>query len=188
MKVRVSMPGAYMAVEMEPDQACKTFQKMTEILCLNTKAVEPEEKKAADSKRPVIQGPVVTILPEDDPEPEPKNEPEPNDEEQDAFLPPSAQKIKYSGFMHIKCPECGAVKSFCMKQAADHYHCDSCKARSEFGDHMVPLWVHCECGGRHRYTTNRDDKSFDIECLDCGAPVAVEWNDKKKVYATIREK
>ena len=123
-------------------------------------------------------------------EKEPAEAAEPNDEEQDTFpeIPPSAQKIKYSGFMHIKCPECGAVKSFCMKQAADHYHCDSCKARSEFGDHMVPLFVHCECGGRHKYVTNRDDKSFDIECLDCGAPVAVEWNDKKKVYATIREK
>lgn len=33
MKVRVSIPGAYMAVEMSEEQAYKKFRKMVELLC-----------------------------------------------------------------------------------------------------------------------------------------------------------
>ena len=35
--------------------------------------------------------------------------------------------------------------------------------------------------------TNMTDTAFDINCLDCGAPVAVQWNEKKGLYETIRE-
>lgn len=87
----------------------------------------------------------------------------------------------------MKCPECGKEKGFAIKKekATDHYHCDNCGARSEFKEPLVPLFVNCECGRRFRYMTNMAEDAFDINCL-CGAPVAVQWNDKKRLYETIR--
>jgi len=31
------------------------------------------------------------------------------------------------------------------------------------------------------------DGMFEIDCINCGTPVAVEWNRKKKGYVTIGE-
>lgn len=93
---------------------------------------------------------------------------------------------KYKGFMYIKCPECGKVKGFNAKNPTDHYHCDGCGARTEFRDSLVLLWAHCECGRRYKYLTNMEEPAFDINCLECGAPVAVQWNGKKRLYETIR--
>ena len=102
--------------------------------------------------------------------------------------PPEEDKCskKYKGFMYIKCPECGKVRGFNAKNPTDHYHCDSCGARTEFRDSLVLLWVHCECGKRSKYLTNMEEPVFDINCLECGAPVAVQWNGKKRLYETIR--
>lgn len=96
------------------------------------------------------------------------------------------ESMKYKGFLYIKCPECGMVKGFNMKYPSDHYHCDSCGARSEFKDQLVPMWVNCECGGRFRYMTNMEEPIFDVNCLNCGAPVAIQWNEKKKIYETVQ--
>ena len=30
------------------------------------------------------------------------------------------------------------------------------------------------------------DPAFDVNCLNCGAPVAVQWNEHKGLYETIR--
>lgn len=93
---------------------------------------------------------------------------------------------KYKGFMYIKCPVCGKEKGLCMKKETDHYHCDSCGKRTEFEKPLVPLWVNCECGKRYKYLTNVTESLFDINCLDCGSPVAVKWNGDKQIYETIR--
>lgn len=93
---------------------------------------------------------------------------------------------KYKGFMYIKCPECGKIKGFNAKNPTDHYHCDGCGARTEFRDSLVLLWVHCECGKRYKYLTNMEEPVFDINCLECGAPITVQWNGKKRMYETIR--
>lgn len=94
---------------------------------------------------------------------------------------------KYKGFMYIKCPECGKVRGFNAKNPTDHYHCDGCGTRTEFKDDLVLLWAHCECGKRYKYLTNMEEPIFDINCLECGAPMAVQWNGKKKCYETIRK-
>jgi len=73
-----------------------------------------------------------------------------------------------------------------MKKESDHYHCDSCGKRSEFEKPLVPLFISCECGRRFKYLTNMTESLFDISCLDCGAPVAVKWNEDKQIYETIR--
>ena len=35
--------------------------------------------------------------------------------------------------------------------------------------------------------TNLKENMFDINCFNCGNPVAVSWNEKKKIYDTIGE-
>ena len=52
---------------------------------------------------------------------------------------------------------------------------------------MVPLYMKCECGRQARYLTNMTETEFDVDCYDCGAPVAVEWNEKKWMYETMKE-
>lgn len=94
---------------------------------------------------------------------------------------------KYRGFMHIRCPHCGKIRTFCSRVEQTHYHCFECGHDVELEENLKIAWVNCQCGTRHKYFTNMTDKMFDIECVACGAPVAVEWNHKKKLYQTIKE-
>lgn len=158
------MPGLYTAMELDEEKAYKAFRKLNEVL-LSLQSRETAEK--------------------------PKEEPEPiithNDLERvESDKMPELIRPKYRGFLYIRCPECGDVKGFYMKKESDHYHCDGCGARSVFKKPLVPLQVRCECGQRFNYLTNLTDSAFDIPCLECGAPVAVQWNEKKELYETIR--
>ncbi len=56
----------------------------------------------------------------------------------------------------------------------------------KFEEELKPLYVNCECGKSYRYMTNMKEQMFDIECLNCGNPVAVKRNEKKQEYETIR--
>lgn len=93
----------------------------------------------------------------------------------------------YKGFLHIKCPHCGKEKSFFTKKELAKYHCFQCGHDVILEGKMKLLWVNCPCGNRQKYLTNAEEKMFDVECLDCGMPVAVEWNAKKELYHTIKE-
>lgn len=93
----------------------------------------------------------------------------------------------YKGFLYVKCPKCGTVRGFCAKEQMDGYHCFECGADMPFTKELVPLHINCQCGGRFKYMTNITDNAFDVNCLECGAPVAVCYNTKKKLYETIRE-
>ena len=203
MKVRVSIPGAYTAVELEEDQAQKAFWKLSETLGVfsRMKVICRGSKIPADNAGEVKPNPEVTVpeSPAADPEEvrevesldpvldaEESDESEEPDTEESSL--PAEPKFKYKGFLYIKCPKCGAVKGFTARKPTDHYHCDCCGARSEFDGPLVPLWVNCECGRSFHYFTNMEEPAFDINCLECGMPVAVEWNSKKHMYVTIREK
>jgi ribosomal protein S27E len=94
---------------------------------------------------------------------------------------------KYRGFMHMKCPNCGEISTFCTKEEVDKFHCFRCGTDVALEGNVHLAFLHCECGNRSKYITNRSDESFDIECIRCGNPVAVTWNRKKHVYGTIRE-
>lgn len=94
---------------------------------------------------------------------------------------------EYKGFLLIKCAECGDVHAFCAKRPMRRYRCAKCGTWTAL-DHMAPLRVVCECGRSYGYMTNVEDKQMDVACFGCGAPVAVEWNEKLHQYTTIGTK
>ena len=91
----------------------------------------------------------------------------------------------YSGFLHIRC-KCGVEKDFFTKAGLSFYKCAECGEKTELKD-LKPVFLNCECGERIRYFTNETAEMFDLNCIDCGQPVAMKYNEKKKRYETIRE-
>lgn len=109
----------------------------------------------------------------------PESEPEHTEE------PSSNEPRKYRGFLVVKCQHCGRTKGFLARQEISNYKCD-CGGITPLGD-LVPLTALCECGKRWRYMTNLTDDSFEINCIHCGSPIPVFWNDKKHKYETLFE-
>ena len=188
MKVRVSMPEASVAIDFEEEKALEVFGKLNEVLLAMKKkgkvlpeeiivpikaVIKPEVKIPLKQNYEVIQKPVANPMPDSELV------------ELNAKIP-FLDTPKYKGFMYIKCPVCSKERGTCFKKESDHYHCDSCGSRSEFEKPLVPLWVNCECGKRFKYLTNMTEPMFDVNCLNCGAPVAVKWNKDKQIYETIR--
>lgn len=175
MKVRVSIPGAYMAMDMEEEKAHRTFRKIMELLCI---AGARNEKEVASGKE--LDGALTAIQ-----IPEPM-EPETDVPAQIGSEEPAAPMISigYGGFLYIKCSSCGKVKGFCAKTRLSNFRCD-CGSLTRL-EHLVPLFMRCECGRNSKYLTNMEEPAFDINCYDCGNPVAVAWNPGKKQYETIR--
>ena len=99
--------------------------------------------------------------------------------------PSSTEPRKYRGFLVVKCEHCGKTKGFLARQEISNYKCD-CGGITPLGD-LVPLTALCECGKRWRYMTNMTDDSFEINCIHCGSPIPVFWNDKKRKYETMFE-
>lgn len=97
------------------------------------------------------------------------------------------QLRRYKGFMHMRCPHCGEIRTFCTKNGITHYHCSKCNCNTVLEGNARTLWVNCPCGVNARYTTNMTEKMFDMECPECRNPVAVEWNSKKHIYQPIKE-
>lgn len=173
MKVRISIPGLYTAMELDEERACKAFRKLNEVLLslpAKTPAAEPRVNKKIESRAESED----TMI----------SHPKPEDEEPEETLEPV--RTKYRGFLYVRCPKCGLARGFHMKKESDHYHCDGCGTRTVFDKPLVPLQVRCECGRRFNYLTNLTAPAFDIPCLECGTPVAVQWNEKKELYETIQ--
>lgn len=99
---------------------------------------------------------------------------------------PSGVPGPYKGFMHIKCPECGTVKNFCARKETETFYCDHCRAKVHLED-MAKVLLKCECGKVAVYYTNRYDEVFDIECVQCEAPVCVEWNRRAGRYTPVKD-
>lgn len=92
----------------------------------------------------------------------------------------------YTGFLLIKCPKCGDETAFCAKKPMKSFICRKCRSGFELKD-LRKLYLNCECGAFSYYLTNATDSVLEVECINCGAPVAVEFNHKKNLYETIRE-
>lgn len=90
----------------------------------------------------------------------------------------------YKGFLYIKCDHCGKEKGFYTKDKLQYHKCE-CGGKTELHE-LKELHINCECGRRFKYLTNKQEKQFDVICLECGQPVAVEWNQKKEAYETIQ--
>ena len=199
MKIRLSMQGMSLNVEVSEDKAMHVYRGLAEKLLLQVAGVEKNvvpniavEGKATVDKTAVAES--VKHLVEEEMQkkldPEEKGNLLKNLEKDDA--PPNGQETEdeqngYKGFLAIKCKACGDVKAFSSKYKINWRRCQACGKIIDLKK-MVPLWLHCECGQRSHYYTNLEDPIAEIKCIRCGAPVAVEWNEKKKCYQTIEEK
>lgn len=92
----------------------------------------------------------------------------------------------YTGFLYIKCPECGAVKGFCAKKQTKIHICKECGEKTELED-LKPMYVHCECGKDSKYYTNMDEECFKCKCIDCGDEVDIQINTRNTAYVTKRK-
>lgn len=91
----------------------------------------------------------------------------------------------YTGFLHIRCEHCGKTKTFCTKHQLSYYGCKECGKKTDLKD-LKLAFINCECGGRTRYFTNETAELIELNCINCGMPVALKYNAKKKLYETIR--
>lgn len=91
----------------------------------------------------------------------------------------------YTGFLHIRCEHCGKTKTFCTKHQLSHYSCKECGEKTELKD-LKLAFINCECGSWLRYFTNETADLIELNCINCGMPVALKYNAKKKLYETIR--
>ena len=92
---------------------------------------------------------------------------------------------EYTGFLHIRCEHCGKTKTFCTKHQLSYYGCKECGKKTDLKD-LKLAFINCECGGRIRYFTNETAELIELNCINCGMPVALKYNAKKKLYETIR--
>lgn len=98
---------------------------------------------------------------------------------------PGERGKAYRGFLYLECPHCGKRRAFCSRYPLKYYKCDSCGEKTELHD-LAQMFLNCECGRNTAYLTNVTDEILDVNCIDCGMPVAVQYNAKKKLYETIR--
>ena len=199
MKIRLSMQGMSLNVEVSEDKAMNVYRGLAEKLLLQVARekmdVAPNvviENKVTVDKSAVAES-IKRLVKEElqkEPDPEKKEDLPENLEKDDAHQNGQETEEKqngYKGFLAIRCKVCGAVKAFNSKYIINWYRCQACGETTNLKK-MVPLWLHCECGQRSHYYTNLGDPIEELECVCCGAPVAVEWNEKKKCYQTIEEK
>ena len=92
----------------------------------------------------------------------------------------------YYGFLHIRCDKCGSTRSFCAKGRIGKYKCPECGENTELSQ-LKRAYINCECGGIFKYFTNETEELFDLTCLKCGQPVALNYNRKKNLYETIKD-
>lgn len=91
----------------------------------------------------------------------------------------------YKGFLLLRCPKCGEVKAFCSKKEMKGYHCFDCGEDMPFLEPLRTAWVRCKCGMHYSYKTNLDNDYIEANCVNCGAPVTMNWNERRKNYETM---
>lgn len=164
MKIRVTTEGKSVTVDMEPKFADKVFKAL--VLQLLQDGGDKERHSEPYPSKPVE-----------------------NISKSEAMSVKNYEKLdglyQYKGFFYTICPECGRIRGFCSKKEIEGFHCFKCGADIPFTEELLPLHVNCECGHHFKYMTNMKEKMFDINCIDCGNPVAVRYNDKRNSYETI---
>lgn len=185
-KVRLSITGATLVVELEDAKARNAFKELAgQLLILGPREAvltKSEQQHLVEQACEFIQE-KKTELDNTDRELDKELEQEIDSqlEVSDSYDEPSTG---YGGFLYIKCPDCGEIKGFCAKVRIHNFRC-GCGSVTRL-EHLVPLYMNCECGRKSRYLTNMTESMFDMTCYDCGSPVAITWNDNKKQYETIR--
>lgn len=94
------------------------------------------------------------------------------------------QDTKYKGFLHLRCSDCGEIRSFCAKVPISRYKC-ACGGETLLKN-LMEMQVQCRCCGRgYKYQTNLTEQQITMACFNCGAPVDLELHDKKDEYITL---
>lgn len=91
----------------------------------------------------------------------------------------------YKGFLLLRCPKCGEVKAFCSKKEMKGYHCFDCEEDIPFLEPLRTARMRCKCGMHYSYKTNLDNDYIEANCVNCGAPVTMKWNERRKNYETM---
>lgn len=188
MKVRISMPGSYVTMELEEDRAVKIFRELSGTLL----GIEPAGKTEV---RPVIKMSVPNVahaleavteqLERSILESAKVVEAEETEKVSD-MIPASDDKPgrTYKGFLYIRCQGCGRIRGFCTKEPLSAHKC-TCGHETVLKD-LIPLCLNCECGKQFNYQTNIEEFLFDMNCINCGSPVPIKWNKAKRSYETIK--
>lgn len=170
MKIRISATGRSVSLDIENREIAEAvFNKLAIMLLGISKEYQDKRKNVGQKKKT----PEIIVL---------------EQEEKEAIEDEPAEAETYSGkgFLYMKCRECGTVKGFTTNKELKGYHCFECGADTPFQEALKKIRLKCECGSYFEYLTNMDADMFDIACLNCGNPVAVQWNDKKQIYETIQ--
>lgn len=99
-------------------------------------------------------------------------------------LPEPETQESYKGFLYIRCEHCGQVHGYCAKELMTFHKCPDCSGKTKLKN-LTHLYVNCECGKKWKYRTNMTDFAFDVNCVQCGTPVAVKWNKRAEQYETM---
>lgn len=94
-------------------------------------------------------------------------------------------RTQYRGFLLIRCEHCGQRKSFNANTPISTFRCEGCHQHTLLRN-LTPVFADCECGKHWKYRTNETADLMEINCLECGSPISLAYNARKKVYATIR--
>lgn len=165
---------------LEAGKPAFTVEPLEEMLKRNRFLVEVPAVENVDFKEAVNR----MIAPEKLPPQEPvREEPEAAPVEINKNL--TQEPRGYSGFLHIRCEHCGKTKTFCTKHQLSYFGCKECGEKTELKD-LKLAFINCECGGWLRYFTNETAELIELNCVNCGMPVALKYNAKKKLYETIR--
>lgn len=98
--------------------------------------------------------------------------PEPDPQNDQAPEPAPEPDRAHSGFLMIRCEECGKVTGTCVRNPITDFRC-SCGHSTHLRGTLRPLEYTCKCGSRFRYRTNLEDEVVEIDCFKCGAPVTM---------------
>lgn len=91
---------------------------------------------------------------------------------------------KYSGFLLIRCSDCGQLKGFCTKVPIDTYKCSECGADTPLAD-LKPLYMDCECGKHYKYMTNETADMITHPCISCGTKNDMKLNSRGTAYISV---
>lgn len=196
MKIRLSMQGASLNVEVSDKKAMGIYRGLAERLLLQTGASEPQTEKEEEAEKPPEKIVREDVNMKDEPEERSPFSPliRVAEEAQHNFKNAMSglanslsenEPEQYRGFLLIRCEHCGKIRAYCSNYPVTCHKCE-CGHKTDLHD-LKPLYANCECGQRSYYRTNIEDPMIDVNCISCGAPVAVEWNAKKKRYGTIKE-
>ena len=193
MKIWLSVQGASLNVEVSDKKAMGIYRELAERLLLQAGASESQTDKEEEAeKSPVkIVSPVktdITEIKKENPDlfsPLIKTEEEERNDIPEFVSPSENEPEQYRGFLLIRCEHCGKLRAYCSNYPVTYHKCE-CGHKTDLHD-LKPLYANCECGQRSYSRTNIEDLILDVNCISCGAPVAVEWNAKKKRYGTIKE-